>query len=83
MAIPKQSFIAWLAIRDCLSTGERMQKLGYQGEVLRVFCRKCIEGKAHLFFFSKRIWQEVLRSCLLEEDCADWDDVLLMGLRVG
>jgi len=25
----------------------------------------------------------VLRSCLLEEDCADWDDVLLMGLRVG
>lgn len=33
--------------------------------------------------FSMRIWQEVLRSCLLENDCVDWDAVILLSLRMG
>lgn len=54
------------------------------GDVLCVFCRHCIEGRDHLFFqcgFSKRIWQAILKICLVDEVHTCWDDVLRWGLK--
>jgi hypothetical protein len=38
LAIPKQAFILWLAMRDRLPTWERLLKWGYQGNVQCRFC---------------------------------------------
>ena len=64
LAIPKQAFILWLAIRNGLTTGEKLLSWGYTGEVNWVFYRRCIECREHLFFecgYSKRLWQELMR----------------------
>jgi hypothetical protein len=50
MAIHRHAFILWLVIRDSISTGERLLKWGFQGDVMCVFCRSNIEGRDHLFF---------------------------------
>lgn len=84
MVIPRHAFITWLAVRDCIDTGERMQRWGYHGNVLCVFCRSCIEGRNHLFFqcgFSKPIWQVILQTCLVDEVHTCWGDVMCLGLK--
>lgn len=56
-----------------------MRKWGYVGDSLCQFCRRGIESKEHLFFhcgFSKRIWREGLRSCLILDPSVEWDDVI-------
>jgi hypothetical protein len=38
-AIPKHAFINWLAIKDRLSTCDRLAKWGYNANILCIFCR--------------------------------------------
>ena len=45
LAIPRHSFIGWLAIKNKLTTTDRLAKWGYTGDTLGVFCRSCIESK--------------------------------------
>lgn len=52
MAIPCQAFILWLVARHNLSTKEKLVKWGYSGDVLCRFCRSCLEGRGHIFFFN-------------------------------
>lgn len=47
----KASFYLVVAARDCLTTGERLFKWDFGGDVLCVFCRICIEGRNHFSFF--------------------------------
>ena len=59
LAIPRHSFIGWLAIKNKLTTTDRLAKWGHTGNTLCVFCRGCIESQDHLFFvcpFARRIW---------------------------
>jgi hypothetical protein len=58
MAISKHSFFLWLAVKGCLSTGDRLLKWGAKGETKCLFCRTCIESRDHLLFycsFSRRL----------------------------
>lgn len=58
MAISCQAFILWLAVKDSLSTGEKLVSWGYSGVVLCWFCRSCLESRDHLLFqcsLSRRI----------------------------
>jgi hypothetical protein len=64
--IPKHAFIARLAAHDNLTTGDRLLKWGFMGDVLCVFCRGCIEGRNLLFFeccFCRRVWRVNLEKC--------------------
>jgi hypothetical protein len=58
LSISKQAFVLWLAMRDRLTTGERLLKWGYQDNVQCRFCHHQLETRDHLFFdcsFSSRI----------------------------
>ncbi|XP_059454950.1 uncharacterized protein LOC132185154 [Corylus avellana] len=84
MAIPKQAFLLWLAIRDSLATERKMLSWGYKGDVSCSFCLiRCIEDRDHLFFqcsFSRRIWKELLHLCRVDNEYVDWEDILKWGL---
>ena len=59
LAIPRHTFIGWLAIKKNLTIRDKLAKWGYTGDTLCVFCRGCIGSKDHLFFacnFARRIW---------------------------
>jgi hypothetical protein len=84
MAIPRQSFILWLAIRNSLTTGERLLSWGFGGNALCVFCRSCIEGRNHLFFycsFCRRVWFGNLRRCLIVDLPYKWEDIVERGVK--
>jgi hypothetical protein len=56
LSIPRHRFILWLAIKNHLSTGDRLVAWGYNGVSSCSFCRSCIETRDHMFFqcsFSK------------------------------
>lgn len=56
LSIPRHRFILWLAIKNRLSTGDRLVAWGYNGVSSCSFCRSCIEPRDHMFFqctFSK------------------------------
>ena len=42
LAIPRHSFIGWLAIKNKLTATDRLAKWGYTGDTLCLFCRDCI-----------------------------------------
>jgi hypothetical protein len=43
-AIPKHSFINWLAIKDSLTNGDRLLKWGAQGEYKCLFCMVALKA---------------------------------------
>lgn len=58
--------------------------MGYKGDVVCCFCRGSIESREHLFFgcgFSKRIWREVVRKCLVNDPRTDWEEVQEWGVK--
>jgi hypothetical protein len=48
LAIPRHSFFLWLAIRDSLTTKDKMLKCGLVGDMKCLFCHYSIECKEHL-----------------------------------
>jgi len=84
-AIPKHSFLLWLACRDTIVTKHKMFSWGYIGDVNCLFCHGCMEDRDHLFFicsFSRRVWRVVMAVCLIENPPICWDEVLQWGLAV-
>ncbi|XP_059439694.1 uncharacterized protein LOC132172241 [Corylus avellana] len=82
LAIPKQAFILWLAVKGRLDTGDRLLTRGYKGDVNCVFCRDQLESRDHLFFegsFSYRIWRFCLSRCRIANSPIIWEEVLQMG----
>jgi len=82
--ITKQAFVAWLAMRDALSTGRKLLCWGFLGDVKCTFCRFGIEDRDHLFFscgFSSRIWKHVMELCGVLHPPTCWDDVVSLGLK--
>ncbi len=66
-AIPRYAFITWLAMRERLSTKERLASWGISCDMLCVLCRASIQYRDHLFFkcsFSQRFWRKIKSLCL-------------------
>jgi hypothetical protein len=90
LAIPRQAFFMWLAIRDSLTTGESLLKWVFGGNALCgifffFFGRSCIEGRNHLFFecgFSKRVRLENFEKCLIGDPSTQWEDIVDRGVKV-
>jgi hypothetical protein len=79
LAIPRHSFILWLAFRDGLTTKYRMSLKGYTRSMVGLFCHEHIETKEHLFFscsFSRRIWRVNLMDCGVVDPPVFWTDVV-------
>lgn len=79
LAISKQAFILWWALKDRLTTGERLLKWGYQGNVQCQFYHHHLEIRAHLFFecsFSYRIWKFCMMRCRVANVSVVWDDIV-------
>ncbi|XP_059441594.1 uncharacterized protein LOC132173929 isoform X2 [Corylus avellana] len=82
LAIPKQAFILWLAMKDRLLTGERLLKWGYKGEVQCCFCHSQLETRDHIFFecsFSSRVWKYCMFRCKIDMPPVIWDDLVQLG----
>jgi hypothetical protein len=74
----------WLALKNCLTTGERLQKWGYQGAVLCWFCHRELESRDHLFFncgFSGRLWKTGLAECNVHNHPSDWDSLVPYAIK--
>jgi hypothetical protein len=49
-----------------------------------VFCRSIIECRDHLFLecgFSKRIWGETSKKCLVLDPPIEWEEIMSQGIR--
>jgi hypothetical protein len=81
-AIPKQAFLMWLAVRNHLTTGDRLTVWGYTRDTQCGFCKNGMESHDHLFFrcsFSSRIWKNCMQRCINENPDIDWLNV--MGIQ--
>ncbi|GKV39226.1 hypothetical protein SLEP1_g47032 [Rubroshorea leprosula] len=77
-AIPKHSFIGWLAILDRLTTRSRQKKWTSSIDDTCLFCSSGVETNDHLFFncqFTKQVWQTVCSMAEIPLFCS-WQGLL-------
>ena len=84
LGVPRFEFIAWLAIRNILSTGDRMRAWDQVQGCL--FCGEPNETRDHLYFacpHTYTIWLEVIVTLLGRPSDPDWEIMLqhLVTLR--
>jgi hypothetical protein len=56
---------------------------GFKEDVMCVFSSS-VEGRDHQFFhcgFSRKIWRDALKRCIVNEPITAWDEVTLWGLK--
>jgi hypothetical protein len=83
-AIPKHCFIGWLAMKDRLTTKDRLLLWGINVDLVCQFCRQYMEDRNHLFFkcsFSSRIWKYIMGLCLASSAPDNWDLLLECGIK--
>ena len=71
--------IVWLAVRDKLSTGERMLKWNPQGDAICVLCQGQVETRNHLFFecvYSETVWKGLMRKFIGSRYTSNWNQLL-------
>jgi len=78
-ATPKFSFCAWLAIRNRLSTGDRMMTWNNGTPTTCVFCSSPMETRDHLFFqccYSSEIWTSIAKNVYKDRFSTKWSAVV-------
>ncbi|XP_048622938.1 uncharacterized protein LOC125592010 [Brassica napus] len=77
LGVPRFGFITWLAIRNKLSTGDRMRAWGLTQGCL--FCGEPNESRDHLFFacpYTYTLWLEVVGTLMGRPPDPDWETTL-------
>jgi hypothetical protein len=85
LAIPKHSFLIWLAFRDAIVTKHKMSGWGYTGDVNCLFSHGSMEDRNHLFFgcsFSRRVWRSIMAACLFDNLPLFWDDIMKWSIAM-
>ena len=80
--IPRYSFMTWLAVKNMLSTGERMRNWGVNQHC--TLCGKPDETRDHLFFacpYSYTVWDNMAERLLGRRMNPDWSVTLLFIQR--
>ena len=75
LAIPKCSFILWLAIKGRLGTQGRLHLDNLNLKCL--LCNSCMETHDHLFFhctFSRQVWDFISLKCKITPVVLSWED---------
>uniref|UniRef100_A0A0D3CSE6 Reverse transcriptase zinc-binding domain-containing protein n=1 Tax=Brassica oleracea var. oleracea TaxID=109376 RepID=A0A0D3CSE6_BRAOL len=84
--VPRYAFIAWLAVKDRLSTGSKMR---FWGRVqCCMLCGEPGETRDHLFFafpYSYTLWLQVIDTLLRPPPSPDWSEIVarIMAGSVG
>ncbi|CAL9216215.1 unnamed protein product, partial [Arabidopsis halleri] len=76
---PKYSFIAWIAIRNRLATGDRLVKWNGAANGSCVFCQADVETRDHLFFscpYSTQVWSALTREMLGLRYSTRWESLI-------
>ena len=82
-ATPKYSFHIWTAMRDRLSTCDRMLKWNPTINPICVLCQQSMETRNHLFFscsYSSQILQKLVRGLLQSRYTDEWEDIVTLLL---
>ncbi|XP_024008024.1 uncharacterized protein LOC112084011 [Eutrema salsugineum] len=78
-ATPKYSFLTWLAIKNRLTTGDRMMNWSQNVDARCVFCGDQVETRDHLFFtctYTKVVWRKLTQGLLKDRFTLQWNQVL-------
>ncbi|KAG7556371.1 hypothetical protein ISN44_As11g024100 [Arabidopsis suecica] len=76
---PKYSFMAWLAIQNRLSTGDRMVGWNMGAPTACTFCPEPMETRNHIFFecpYSAKVWRSLTHKLLDSMFTIQWDCIL-------
>lgn len=82
-ATPKYAFHVWTAMRDRLSTCDRMLKWNQNINPICVLCQRCVETRNHLFFscsYSSKIWQKLVKGLLHLRYTEEWEAIVSLLL---
>lgn len=80
-ATPKYSFLAWLAILNRLSTGDRMLRWGGSFNVKCSFCDEEVETRNHLFFecrYLMEVWEKLAKGLMGEGFTNVWSEIITL-----
>ncbi|XP_018487780.1 uncharacterized protein LOC108858328 [Raphanus sativus] len=78
-ATPKFAFVAWLAVKDRLSTMDRISKWDCGVDETCVLCKSEKESRNHLFFecdYSSKVWEHLTKGILVSDYTNDWLRIL-------
>ncbi|KAG7578924.1 Viral movement protein [Arabidopsis thaliana x Arabidopsis arenosa] len=78
-ATPKYSFLAWLAIKNRLTTGDRMLCWNVGVDPSCIFCREPLETRSHLFFtchYTKEVWSGLTSKLLSQHFPTSCDTII-------
>lgn len=76
---PKYVFMAWLAMHNRLTTGDRMLLWNVSIDASCVLCQQHLETRDHLFFscnYSKEVWSGLAQGLLLSRFSDQWQGIL-------
>uniref|UniRef100_A0A5B7BV48 Reverse transcriptase zinc-binding domain-containing protein n=1 Tax=Davidia involucrata TaxID=16924 RepID=A0A5B7BV48_DAVIN len=74
-SIPRYSFVLWMAIREQLSTKDRLLRYGGISDGRCLFCNQAVETHSHLFFqcsFTSSLWRHLITDCGMNWLMGDW-----------
>ncbi|PWA90686.1 hypothetical protein CTI12_AA097900 [Artemisia annua] len=78
-ATPKFAFMTWLAAKNRLATGERMECWNINVHIGCSFCAEPRETREHLFFdslYSRQIWEALVGGLMGSEFTWEWTNIL-------
>ncbi|KAL0844788.1 hypothetical protein Bca101_018034 [Brassica carinata] len=78
-ATPKFSFMVWLAIKDRLSTMDRVAKWSRGIDEVCALCKAAKETRSHLFFdcaYTAQVWEYVAKGLLGSSHTKLWPEIL-------
>jgi len=78
-ATPKYSVLAWIAIKNRLTTGDRMLSWNAGADSSCVLCHHLVETRDHLFFtcpYSVEVWSTLTRKLLSQHFTNRWEAIL-------
>lgn len=76
---PKYSFLVWIAIRNRLQMGDRMQAWSASIHSTCVLCQKAQKACQHLFFsckYSSKVWEVLVKGILQDAYTITWSEII-------
>ncbi|XP_024014348.1 uncharacterized protein LOC112088307 [Eutrema salsugineum] len=83
---PKYAFVTWLAARNRLETGERMERWNINVNLGCSFCTEPRETREHLFFscpFTSLIWEKLVKGIQGTNYTSNWQSILAILMTMG
>ena len=78
-ATPKYAFMAWLSVRDRLSTMDKVMKWSQGSDDVCVLCKNAPESRNHLYFecnLSAQVWEFIAKGLLRNSYTTDWSRII-------